>query len=75
VEAGETIDFVVDCGEAGNFFCDGFAWAPVITVVGGDGRWEAREDFGGQVTVEEELGNWERLAQALLISNEAMFMD
>ncbi len=73
VEAGETLDFVVDCGEKANFFCDGFVWSPKLS--GGDRHWDAKENFDGTITKDEELGNWERLAQALLISNEAMFLD
>jgi hypothetical protein len=75
VKAGETLDFVVDCGEAGNFSCDGFDWAPVLRSADGEGSWDAREHFGGEERRSEPLGNWERLAQALLISNEAMFLD
>ena len=42
----------------------------------GEGQvWDARTQFDGKRNGESVLGPWERLAQALLISNEAMFLD
>ncbi len=75
VEAGELLDFVIDCGEANNFQCDGFRWAPRLQRSSGAEGWDATRNFGGVVTQAEELDSWERFAQALLISNEAMFLD
>ena len=75
VEAGEILDFIVDCGAANNFQCDGFEWAPRLETTGAKRAWDAREHFGGRRSDDRALGPWERLAQALLISNEAMFLD
>ncbi len=75
VRAGEVLDFVVDCGKANNFFCDGFEWAPRLELIGEEQIWDARTQFGGKRHGDSALGPWERLAQALLISNEAMFLD
>ncbi len=75
VEAGEILDFVIDCGEANNFSCDGFTWAPRLELSTRKGVWDAVQNFAGSVSEAEPLNVWERLAQALLISNEAMFLD
>lgn len=75
VEAGDTLDFIVDCGAENNFQCDGFEWAPRLETVGGTKAWDAKEHFGGERSGDQVLDPWERLAQALLISNEAMFLD
>lgn len=75
VRGGEVLDFVVDCGGANNFFCDGFEWAPRLELIGEEQIWDARTQFGGKRHGDSALGPWERLAQALLISNEAMFLD
>ena len=75
VRAGEVLDFVVDCGKANNFFCDGFEWAPRLELIGEEQAWDARTQFDGERNGDSTLGPWERLAQALLISNEAMFLD
>jgi len=75
VRAGEVLDFVVDCGKANNFFCDGFEWAPRLELIGEEQAWDARSQFDGERNGDSTLGPWERLAQALLISNEAMFLD
>jgi hypothetical protein len=75
VETGETLDFVIDCGEANNFSCDGFTWAPRVQLVGSKRVWDARKHFAGEISKLAALSVWERFAQALLISNEAMFLD
>ena len=75
VRVGEVLDFVVDCGGGNNFFCDGFEWAPRLELIGKRQVWDARTQFDGKRNGESVLGPWERLAQALLISNEAMFLD
>lgn len=85
VEAGDTIDFVVDIGSGLN--SDQYLWAPVIAIVEaqpGDvavatgnlqsgKQWNAEQDFTGPPLV--TLSPLEQLAQLLLISNEAMFVD
>jgi hypothetical protein len=75
VEAGEILDFVIDCGEANNFSCDGFTWAPRLELSASERAWDAAANFAGTVSKVEPLDEWERLAQALLISNEALFLD
>ena len=74
VEAGEAIDFVVDCIEGPGF--DSFEWAPRVQVEAPDGSvalWDARADFGGPPspppTPEEQY------AQALLMTNEFLYLD
>jgi hypothetical protein len=74
VEAGETIDFVVDCIGTPNH--DSFRWAPTVQVEAPDGqvaRWDARADFAGPLppapTAEEQY------AQALLMTNEFLYVD
>ncbi len=85
VEAGDTIDFVVDIG--GGLNSDQYLWAPSITIVGAEPatatpvaandqlakEWNAERDFTGPPPA--VLSPLEQLAQLLLISNEAMFVD
>jgi hypothetical protein len=78
VEPGETIDFVVDCLKSSDF--DSFNWAPVIKTkqVAGAATsvvqlWHSANDFSGPAP--PRLNPWEQLAQALLISNEFVFVD
>ena len=77
VEAGDAIDFIIDCGEQNDFLCDGFRWAIRIEQIAGDEvcTWDAARDFGGKVTKPDPLTPWEQLAQALLLSNEFLFID
>ncbi|WZO97839.1 PSD1 and planctomycete cytochrome C domain-containing protein [Isosphaeraceae bacterium EP7] len=53
VQAGDTIDFAVDCVEGHD--CDTFEWAPKVTLSqsSGDpaGVWDASADFQGPMTV------------------------
>ena len=74
------LDFVVDCGEGDN--SDSFEWAPEVVLLAGSGgveggrsTWNATADFRGPTPVERPLNPWERLAQALLASNEFVFVD
>jgi hypothetical protein len=77
VKRGDTIDFVVDL--RGNLNSDSFTWAPRIRYVeasGGYARgWNAKNDFAGPAKQRQPLTPWERYAQALLLSNELMFVD
>ena len=73
VEAGEVLDFLVDCRVSGNFSCDEFEWAPVIT---GAKVWDAAAQFGGEETgARAPMSGWERFCQSLLLSNAFMFID
>ncbi len=77
VEAGETIDFLVDIGEGLN--SDQFLWSIVLReLAGGDGEkpvqlWDAKRDFPADSAT--PLSPWEQLAQAVLCSNEFLFVD
>ncbi len=73
VEAGETIDFVVDFREGLN--SDQYLWAPEIREVGPgpDTTWDAARDFVGPAVL--RLSPIEQLAQVLLMANELMFVD
>ncbi len=77
VEAGDTIDFVVDC--RGDIGYDEFELAPVIreTAAQGEGaEWDAKKDFGGgPPPPPRPLEPWEMVAQALILSNEFLFVD
>ena len=71
VTTGDVIDFVVDRRE--NHTCDVFDWAPTIRYEGAERVWSAEKDFGGG---EQSKPNpWSELAQALLQSNEFLFVD
>jgi Protein of unknown function (DUF1553)/Protein of unknown function (DUF1549)/Planctomycete cytochrome C len=71
VEAGDTIDFIVDCiGEESN---DSFLWSPIIKL--GEVTWDADRDFGGPRSPTVAASRWEQLAQVLLLSNEFVFID
>lgn len=85
VEAGETLDFVVDCRTAPT--ADAFTWAPTITAakagptaagdatagMAGPTAWDAAADFAPPPP--PLLSPWEQLAQALLLTNEFLFID
>ena len=78
VKRGDTIDFVVDCRARVN--SDSFTWAPTIRYAGGGEakdaeKWSAKADFSGPRKEFKPLTPWERYAQALLLSNELMFVD
>ncbi len=78
VKRGETLDFYVDLRADLN--SDSFAWASTIRYIAdGDGkyaeRWNAKKDFAGPAKEFKPLTPWERYAQALLLSNELMFVD
>lgn len=76
LKRGDTIDFVADCRE--NVNSDSFTWAITIRLAGSEGeapRWNAKADFSGPRKEFKPLTPWERYAQALLLSNELMFVD
>ena len=75
VSKGDVIDFVVDSGPAGNFYCDQFVWAPTVQSPGGK-KWDANQQFGGKLTEPaRQLDAWERFAHSLLLTNSFMFID
>jgi hypothetical protein len=83
VQAGDTIDFVVDY--QANLNSDDFKWAPVIKrsdASGSEGtgeyakEWNARKEFSGPPEKPPKpLTPWEQYTQVLLLSNEFMFVD
>ena len=83
VEKGEILDFVVTCRKNNN--TDSFGWAPVLEVLptsraapGGVLRWDAAADFSGpapDATAHKPLTAWEVYTQALLLTNEFLFID
>jgi hypothetical protein len=81
VQKGDTLDFVVACGE--NNIADRFTWAPVIRTHGssagqrgGAVEWSAEAGFRGPLPAPvPPLTAWEEYAQALLLSNEFVFVD
>ncbi|HEY6167787.1 MAG TPA: PSD1 and planctomycete cytochrome C domain-containing protein [Verrucomicrobiae bacterium] len=80
VEAGGTIDFIVDALATSS--SDSYTWAPKIRYVEGDlaslmrMEWNAEKDFAGPNSKgPAPLSAWEKFAQVLLLSNELAFVD
>lgn len=78
VEAGETIDFVVDINDVLN--SDQFLWSIMVTrqdatesTDPGELVWNSETDFPQNTT--HRLTPWEQLAQVLMCSNEFLFVD
>jgi mono/diheme cytochrome c family protein len=71
VRRGDTIDFAVDC--KANAASDAFAWSPEIRLVDTDTAWNARRDFAAPPP--PPMTGWEQLAQALLLTNEFLYVD
>lgn len=86
VQAGDTLDFVADCRTGSN--SDSFNWAPKLKFTdplkrskqsppgGFETEWDAKADFTKpRSEASKDLNAWEKLAHALLVSNEAAFVD
>lgn len=79
VENGDTLDFVVDI--RGGLNNDDFLWSPNIRLLTNPSsnkksEWNAKKEFSGPPEIPPApLKPWESLAQALLISNEFVFVD
>jgi mono/diheme cytochrome c family protein len=80
VKRGEAIDFIVT--SRGTSESDAFRWAPVIHMpgakLGEEFVWNAQQEFSGPVKQKLEtnpFNPWERLAQALLMSNELIYVN
>ena len=74
VKAGDTIDLIVDSGTT--TVSDGFSWAPVITGKRGvlnEQTWSARDGF--RAPPPPPLDSLEQFAQALLLTNEFLYLD
>ena len=77
IQEGQMLDFIVDIREVLN--TDQYLWRVVIEESQADGTktdgatlWDSQKDFDGPLP--QRLDAWEQLAQVLLISNEAMFI-
>jgi hypothetical protein len=75
LKAGDTLDFVVDCRPAGNITWDEFFWAPKIESPKTDAAPAVVWDAAAEFTAISPMSGWERYAQALLLSNEFVFVD
>lgn len=75
IKRGETLDFVVDCRTTEN--TDAFVWAPNVVQPGAKRLvWRADRDFSGPMApAAPPLNKWERYAQALLMTNEFIYVD
>jgi hypothetical protein len=79
VESGEILDFAVDCRD--NTTSDGFRWSPSLrrsAAANMDSKttqtvWDAQSDF--RAPPPAKLEALEQMAQALLITNEFLFID
>jgi hypothetical protein len=72
VEAGETLDFVVDCRADNN--SDSFTWAPSVRL--GDEEFNAQSGFSGPAPKPPPaMSAWEKYVHVLLESNEFIFVD
>lgn len=74
VEAGETIDFLVDIGDGLN--SDQYLWTTMITDHSAEApgaAWNSEADFPQEII--RQLTGWEQLAQVLFCSNEFLFID
>jgi hypothetical protein len=71
VEAGDTLDFLVDIGAGLGY--DQFLWNPVITC--DSTTWEASRGFSGPGNSTQPLNPWEQYAHVLLLTNEFAFVD
>ena len=74
LKAGQTLDFVVDCKSGPGW--DSFTWSPQVAGIDGTtGTWNAADGFSGPKAAKPSLSAWERYAQALLMTNEFVFVD
>jgi hypothetical protein len=71
VKAGDTVDFVVEPGKDNSF--DSYAWQPEIrNVANPRERWNFTSQYGGPAELADA---WQNFAQALLGTNEFLFVD
>ena len=74
LKAGQTLDFVVDCKSGPGW--DSFEWSPQVAgIEGTNGTWNAADGFSGPKSAKPSLNAWERYAQALMMTNEFVFVD
>jgi Protein of unknown function (DUF1553)/Protein of unknown function (DUF1549)/Planctomycete cytochrome C len=73
LKAGDTLDFMVDCGD--NDLEDTFLWAPELSCKDNGKRWSASSQFAGPQEQVKTLTRWQRFVQTLLFTNEFAFVD
>jgi len=80
VKRGEAIDFIVT--SRGTSEGDGFRWAPIVHMPGvkpgQEYVWNAQHEFSGPIKEKiqsQPFSPWERLTQALLMSNEFIYLN
>lgn len=80
VEAGDTLDFVVEPGTDAN--SDAFTWAPEVAFTPGAGEmkgptrtYASKKDFDRPARQVLPMSRWDELAQVLLMANEMAFID
>jgi cytochrome c553 len=80
VKRGDAIDFIVT--SRGTSESDAFRWVPIIHMLGmkrgEEYVWNAQQEFSGPVKQKLEtnpFSPWERLSQALLMSNELIYVN
>lgn len=71
VKVGDVIDFVVDCRENEN--SDSYQWIVDVNYIGENYRFNSKKDFTGSQPTSSTP--WQQLAQALLLTNEFIFVD
>ena len=71
VKQGETLDFIVDIDQVLN--SDQFLWEITLEEIDGSSVWNSKKDFPHDTV--SQLTGWQQLAQALLCTNEFMFVD
>jgi hypothetical protein len=75
VKRGDTLDFVVDCRTDEN--TDSFVWVSAVGIPGPKRlSWKTDRDFSGPPpAAAAPLSKWERYAQALMLTNEFLYVD
>jgi hypothetical protein len=76
VQAGDTLDFIVDLAASLN--SNQFLWSPKITLQDAAPAtvWDARQEFAGPTPLAlQPLAPWAQYAQVLLLANEFSFVD
>ena len=75
LKKGETLDFVTASGESVSF--DGFSWAPRLRELAASSEsWDAAAEFSGEKPkANATLSPWDAYAQALLLTNEFLYVD
>jgi hypothetical protein len=80
VQAGDNLDFIVECRSSPDY--DSFEWIPLVRLLDVDphdvleSEWNAATDFVGPGRPKPgPLDPWERYAHVLLQSNELVFLD